>query len=76
MSSNAYSFPVALSRLGDEDSREPQNIRAIRWLAAQRDAPVVLITPLRQFSGASLNGLLASPGVTHLTWRGVSSGAI
>jgi len=33
MASDAYQFPVAISRLSEgETSREPQNLRAIRWL--------------------------------------------
>ncbi|WP_434969656.1 hypothetical protein [Microbacterium sp. bgisy207] len=40
MTSHAYTFPVAISRLSEgETSREPQNLRAIQWLA---DQPVIL----------------------------------
>ncbi|AND15365.1 hypothetical protein A6122_0201 [Rathayibacter tritici] len=45
MSSDAYPFPVALSRLGDGDSHETQNTRAIRWLLKQEVGPIALVTP-------------------------------
>jgi len=32
MSSTEYPFPVAVSQLGEEDSRESQNARAFQWL--------------------------------------------
>lgn len=76
MSSDAYPFPVALSRLGDGDSRETQNSRAIRWLLQQDAGPIVLVTPRRDFSGESLKALAARADVTHLTWRSFSSAAL
>lgn len=77
MSSDAYPYPVAISRLSDgENSREPQNSRAIRWLLAQKGGPVVVVTPRRDFHSESLKLLVASSRVTHLTWRGFSAGSL
>jgi hypothetical protein len=76
MSSEAYPFPVALSRLGNGDSRETQNSRAIRWVLQQDAGPIVLVTPRRDFSGQSLRALAARADVTHLTWRGFSPTAL
>lgn len=77
MSSDAYPFPVAVSRLSDgETSREPQNLRAIRWLLKQPGDSMVVVTPQRQFEGESLKRLVARPGVIHLTWRGFSTGSL
>jgi hypothetical protein len=72
MSSNAYPFPVALSRLGDGDSRESQDLRALRWLLEQDVNPIVLVTPRSDYSGESLTALASRAGVTHLTWRSSS----
>lgn len=48
-----YSYPVAISKLGpDGGSREPQNVRAIKWLLAQDGGPVVEVTPRKDFEGA------------------------
>jgi len=67
--------PVAVSRLGaDETSREPQNIRAVRWLLDQPGGRVVVVTPQRDFSSASLRRLVADPRVLHHTWRGFHPG--
>ncbi|WP_404430683.1 hypothetical protein LG299_12445 [Microbacterium lacus] len=77
MTSDAYQFPVAISRLTKgETSREPQNLRAIRWLLDQPGRPVVLVTPQRRFEGDSLKRLAAQPGVLHLTWKGLSTGSL
>lgn len=76
MSPDAYPFPVALSRLGDGDSRETQNSRAIRWLLQQNADPIVLVTPRRDFSGESLKALVSRADVTHLTWRSFSPAAL
>lgn len=77
MSSDAYPFPVAVSRLSDgETSREPQNLRAIRWLLEQPGGSIVVVTPQRQFEGESLKRLVARPGVIHLTWRAFSTGSL
>lgn len=77
MASDAYQFPVAISRLSEgESSREPQNLRAIKWLLDQPGRSVVVVTPRRQFHGDSLKRLAAQPGVLHLTWRALSTGSL
>lgn len=77
MSTGGYSYPVAISKLGpDEGSREPQNVRAIKWLLAQNGGPVVVVTPRKEFDGASLKKLVAHPRVHHYSWRGFSMGSL
>lgn len=77
MMSDTYQFPVAISRLSEgETSREPQNIRAIKWLLEQPGRSVVVVTPQKQFHGDSLKRLVAQPGVLHLSWRGLSTGSL
>lgn len=77
MTSDAYQFPVAISRLSEgETSREPQNMRAIKWLLEQPGGSVVVVTPQKQFHGDSLKRLVARPGVLHLSWRGFSTGSL
>lgn len=77
MASDAYQFPVAISRLSEgETSREPQNLRAIKWLLDQPGRSVVVVTPQKQFHGDSLKRLVSQPGVVHLSWRGLSTGSL
>lgn len=77
MTSDAYQFPVAISRLCEgETSREPQNMRAIKWLLEQPGRSIVVVTPQKQFHGDSLKRLVARPGVLHLSWRGLSTGSL
>ena len=77
MASDAYQFPVAISRLSEgETSREPQNLRAIKWLLDQPGRSVVVVTPQKQFHGDSLKRLVSQPGVIHLSWRGLSAGSL
>lgn len=77
MTTAPYPSLVAVSRLTEgETSREPQNLRAIKWLLDQSGGSVVVVTPQRQFSGDSLKRLVARPGVTHLTWRGFHGGSL
>lgn len=76
MSSDAYPFPVAVSQLGQEDSREQQNARAVKWLLEQPGGPVVVVTPQKAFDGDVLKRLVARSGVTHLSWRGMSTGSL
>ena len=77
MTSDAYQFPVAISRLSEgETSREPQNLRAIRWLADQPGGPVVVVTPQKQVHSDILKRLVATSGVTHLSWKGFSTGSL
>lgn len=77
MSSNAYPYPVAISRLTKgEQSREPQNLRAIRWLLEQPGGSVVVATPRSEIPGDSLTKLVAKAGVAHMRWRGSSMGSL
>ena len=69
------SIPLAVSRLGDQESRESQNTRAVKWLLEQPGGPIVVVTPRREFSGDSLKGLIAHPGAIHHTWRGFIAGS-
>lgn len=72
MSSNTSTYPVAISRISEDDSREAQNLRALRWLANQEGGPVVVVTPQKDFDGDRLKRLIKQPGVTQHTWRGFS----
>lgn len=76
MSSDEYPFLVAVSQLGEQDSRESQNARAIKWLLAQAGGSVVVVTPREQFEGESLKRLVARSDTTHLTWRGLFAGSL
>jgi hypothetical protein len=77
MSSDAYQFPVAISRLTEgETSREPQNSRAVQWLADQPGGSIVIVTPQKQIPSDVLKRLAAQSGVTHLSWKGFSTGAL
>ncbi|HEY5222223.1 MAG TPA: hypothetical protein VIJ18_04110 [Microbacteriaceae bacterium] len=76
MSSDEYPFPVAVSQLGEQDSRESQNARAIKWLLVQAGGSVVVVTPRKQFEGERLKRLVARSDTTHLTWRGFFAGAL
>ena len=66
--------PTAVSRLGEDDSREAQNARAVRWLLAQSGGTVIAVTPRRNVPSAVLRRLVAQPGVQHHAWRGHSGG--
>ncbi|MFV0251725.1 MAG: hypothetical protein ACK5H2_00110 [Beutenbergiaceae bacterium] len=68
------SVPVAVSRLGEDDSREAQNARAVQWLLAQPGGPVVVVTPRRAIESSSIRRLVAQPGAHHHAWRGYSGG--
>lgn len=76
MSSTKYPFPVAVSQLGEQDSRESQNARAVQWLLEQRGGSIVVVTPQKQFDSDILRRVAARPGVTHLTWRGLFTGSL
>lgn len=77
MASATYPFPVAISRLSKgETSREPQNVRAIKWLLEHPGRPVVVVTPQKRLDSESLRRLVAQPGVVHLSWRGLSTGSL
>lgn len=76
MSSDAYPFPVAVSQLDQGDSRGQQTARAIKWLLEQSGGPVVVVTPQKRFDSDILKRLVARAGVTHLSWRGLSTGSL
>jgi len=65
---------LAVSRLGDRETREAQNARAVKWLLAQPGGDVVVVTPRREVPSAVLKELVALPQVQHLTWRGLHPG--
>lgn len=66
--------PTAVSRLGEGDSREAQNLRAVKWLLAQNGGPVVVVTPRRSVESECLARLASHPRVRHHAWRGHSGG--
>ena len=77
MTSEAYQFPVAISRLSEgETSREPQKLRAIQWLVDQAGGSVVVVTPQKQVHSDILRRLVTTSGVTHLSWKGFSTGSL
>lgn len=76
MSSTEYPFPVAVSQLGEQDSRESQNTRAVKWLLEQRGGSVVVVTPQKRFDSEILRRLVARSGTTHLTWRAFFAGSL
>ena len=66
--------PIAISRLGENDSREAQNARAVKWLLGQPGGSVVIVTPRRVVESESLKRLIAQPKVHHYAWRGFQGG--
>ena len=57
------SYPVALSRLGDEDdTRENQAARAIIWLIKQSGGDVTVITPRKHFENNAIKQLIQIKG--------------
>lgn len=66
--------PIAVSRLGEEDSRETQNAREVKWLLAQPGGSLVVVTPRRAVDSASLKRLIGLPQVQHYAWRGFHGG--
>lgn len=77
LTSDAYQFPVAISRLSEgETSREPQNLRAIQWLADQPGGSVIVVTPQKQVHSDILKRLVSTSGVAHLSWKGFSTGPL
>lgn len=75
-SNDGYSFPVAVSQCDEQDSREQQNMRAVKWLLEQPGGPIVVVTPQKRFEGASIQRLIAQPGATHLSWRSLTAGSL
>lgn len=76
MSSDANTYPVAVSRIGEGDTREQQTARAIEWIGAQSGGPITVVTPQKRLESETLTRFLARPGVTHLSWRGLSAGQL
>lgn len=74
--SDEYPFPVAVSQLGENDSREAQNARAVAWLLQQQGGPIAVVTPQRQFEDETLKQLVGRPSTVHLTWRGFSAASL
>ncbi|MGO2746224.1 hypothetical protein [Microbacterium sp.] len=66
--------PIAVSRLGEDDTREAQNLRAVRWLLSQPGGSVVVVTPRRDVPSEAIKRLIASPEVQHFAWRGFHGG--
>jgi len=66
--------PVAVSRLGTDESREAQSARAVTWLLAQPGGPVIVVTPQRNLESAVIKRLVARPQVRHHAWRGFIGG--
>lgn len=65
---------IAVSRLGEDDTREAQNLRAVRWLLSQSGGSVVVVTPRRDVPSEAIKQLMARPGVQHFAWRGYHGG--
>ena len=64
------SYPVALSRLDDEDdTRENQAARAIIWLLKQSGGDITVITPRKYFENNAIKQLIQIKGVKHYSWR-------
>lgn len=62
--------------MGEQDSRESQNARAVKWLLGQHGGSVLVVTPQKRFDSEILEHLIAHPDTTHKTWRGFSSGSL
>lgn len=73
---STVTYPVAISRISEDDTREAQNLRALRWLAQQDGGAVIVVTPQKDFDGDSLKHLIKRPGVSQHTWRGFSVGSL
>lgn len=66
-------YPVALSRLGDEDDTiENQAERAITWLCKQSGGSITVITPNKRFENKAIEHLIQNASVKHYTWRKTS----
>lgn len=76
MTHEDHTYPIAISRIdGQNDSIGAQTERAINWLRKQPGGPIVVVTPQKRVDGAALDRLIKTPGVTHLSWKGLSSGS-
>lgn len=63
-------YPVALSRLGDEDdTREKQAERAITWLCKQSGGSITVITPNKRLDNKAIERFVQNVNVNYYTWR-------
>lgn len=63
-------YPIALSRLGDEDdTREKQAERAITWLRKQSGGSITVITPNKRFENKAIERFVQNVNVNYYTWR-------
>lgn len=76
MTSVDSSFPAAISLLGDDDTRESQAIRAIRWITETEGGPILVVTPNKGFDNEPLQAFVQKSTVTHRTWKGFSPGTV
>lgn len=75
MPTETYPYPAAVSQLGERDTPAARDARAVAWLRAQEGGPIVVITPRKDVRGV-VGSLAATAGVTHLSWRGLSTGSL
>lgn len=77
MKTDGYVSPVALSRLEEDgDSRSAQNLRAVKWLKSQSGGPIVVVTPQKRLDSEVIEKFVKSPGVSHISWKGMNPGAL
>ncbi|RDV46900.1 hypothetical protein DOE76_02395 [Leifsonia sp. ku-ls] len=76
MSSASFPYPVAISRLGRNDSPERQMARGILWLAEQSQGAIVVVTPTKQLHSEALRAIVNARGISQLTWRGLTAGQL
>lgn len=63
-------YPVALSRLGDQDdTRESQAERAIAWLCEQSGGNITVITPNKRLDNKAIERFVQNANVNYYTWR-------
>lgn len=63
-------YPVALSRLGDQDdTEEKQAERAITWLRKQSGGSITVITPNKRLDNKAIERFVQNVNVNYYTWR-------
>ncbi|MFU0524794.1 hypothetical protein ACMZ8M_04170 [Gardnerella pickettii] len=63
-------YPVALSRLGDQDdTREKQAERAITWLRKQSGGNITVITSNKRLDNKAIERFVQNVNVNYYTWR-------
>lgn len=76
MAETTRAYPIAVSKLDSEHGPGPSQVeRAINWLSEQPGGPIIVVTPRKDVDSQALKRLISMPGVTHLSWRGLSSGS-